>query len=91
MTDQARIAELEQALRLHLAIGPDDPLIIDPVERQLLQLQQDAGRLAEALLEEIECRYQACYAGTGADWRVQMEADEAYQLAHSVLRAQGGP
>jgi hypothetical protein len=30
-----RIAELEQALRLHLAVSPDDPLLLTPIEQQL--------------------------------------------------------
>lgn len=36
---QARITELEQALRLHLAVDPTDPILIEPVEKQLATLQ----------------------------------------------------
>jgi len=32
-----RIAELEQALRLHLAVSPDDPILLTPIERQLAE------------------------------------------------------
>jgi len=34
-TAQARILELEQALRLHLAVDPNDPILIIPKEAQL--------------------------------------------------------
>jgi DNA repair exonuclease SbcCD ATPase subunit len=34
-----RIEELEQALRLHLAVSPDDPLIIEPVEQEVVRLR----------------------------------------------------
>jgi hypothetical protein len=38
-----RILDLEQALRLHLAVGPDDPVLIEPVEQQLANAQADVA------------------------------------------------
>ena len=35
---RARIAELESALRLTLAVSPDDPLLLTPAEQQVVGL-----------------------------------------------------
>jgi len=35
-----RLLDLEQALRLHLAVGPDDPLVVEPVEQEVVRLRQ---------------------------------------------------
>lgn len=70
MTDQQRIAELEHALRLHLAVSPDDPLLVEPVEQEVVRLRTKLARLKDmqqgpgtpitrfhALLEELETRF----------------------------------
>ena len=36
-----RVAELEQALRLHLAVSPDDPILLTPIEQQLVAVTQE--------------------------------------------------
>jgi hypothetical protein len=46
---RARIAELEQALRLHLAVSPDDPLLVVPVERELARCREALKRLYGAV------------------------------------------
>ena len=38
---KARIAELESALRLNLAVSPDDPILITPAERRIAELEHD--------------------------------------------------
>lgn len=38
---RARIAELESALRLHLAVDPKDPLLLTPVEQLNKELGND--------------------------------------------------
>lgn len=35
----SRITELEQALRLHLAVSPDDPLLVEPAEQEVVRLR----------------------------------------------------
>jgi chromosome segregation ATPase len=47
-----RIAELEQALRLHLAVSPDDPVLITPVEQQLTTARRDALEVAAKYLDD---------------------------------------
>lgn len=48
---KAKIAELEQALRLHLAVSPDDPLLIEPVEQRLVRAEADLkGQTERALM-----------------------------------------
>lgn len=42
-----RVAELESALRLHLAIGPEDPLLLTPIEHQLADAQARVTKLEE--------------------------------------------
>jgi hypothetical protein len=37
---KAQRAKLEQALRLHLAVGPDDPLLVEPVEQEVARVRQ---------------------------------------------------
>ena len=39
-TLRARIAELESALRLTLAVSPDDPLLLTPAEQQVAELRE---------------------------------------------------
>jgi len=41
----------QQALRLHLAVAPDDPLLIEPMEKQLISCQEERDRAVEALKE----------------------------------------
>lgn len=43
----ARIEELESALRLNLAVAPDDPLLLTPVERQLYACREENERLKQ--------------------------------------------
>lgn len=52
----SRITELEQALRLHLAVSPDDPLLIEPVEQEVVRLR---ARLEAAEKERV--RFQKYY------------------------------
>lgn len=63
---RARVSELESALRTHLAVAPDDPILVTPAEQQLVSLQEricelegerDAARednaRVRAMLDEI--------------------------------------
>ncbi len=56
---RARIVELEHALRLHLAVSPDDPLLIEPVEQELVRLR--------AKVEELEKEKYALKRSVGLD------------------------
>ena len=46
---RARIAELESALRLTLAVSPDDPLLLTPAEQQVVGLREALASSTEAL------------------------------------------
>ena len=48
-TLRARIAELESALRLTLAVSPDDPLVLTPAEQQVVGLEAQVAGLIKAL------------------------------------------
>ena len=55
-----RVAELESALRLHLAIGPEDPLLLTPIEHQLADaqarvkdLEQEQAAIKQAVSREF--------------------------------------
>jgi len=44
---QVRIQELEQALRLQLAVDPDDPLVLSTIEQQLAEAQAEIAQYPE--------------------------------------------
>lgn len=50
---EARIKELEQALRLNLAVGQDDPIIVDPLEKQLLRVRDNWDAVSRSYDELI--------------------------------------
>ena len=54
---KARVSELNNALRLHMAVSPDDPLIITPVEKEIVILRAEVTTQREeiaALKAEVE-------------------------------------
>ena len=53
---RARIAELESALRLTLAVSPDDPLVLTPAEQQVVGLREAAWNLLDAISEANSAR-----------------------------------
>lgn len=53
---QRENAEIQRALRLHLAVGPDDPLLVEPVEKQVVVLQRENQEL-KSDRDELSGRY----------------------------------
>ena len=49
----ARVSELEGALRLCLAVSPDDPLIITPAEKEAVMLKEQIAALNALFSNEI--------------------------------------
>jgi len=54
---EQRILDLESALRLHLAVAVDDPILINPVERELAKYK-DVAEAAKRHVREISLSYQ---------------------------------
>ena len=53
-TLRARIAELESALRLTLAVSPDDPLVLTPAEQQVVGLEAQVAGLSGCCKDYVE-------------------------------------
>ncbi|MFH2073912.1 MAG: hypothetical protein ABIJ57_01005 [Pseudomonadota bacterium] len=51
-TLKARVSELNGALRLHLAVSPDDPLIITPIEKEIVLLRAEIATLTSKNIKE---------------------------------------
>ena len=63
---RARIAELESALRLTLAVSPDDPLVFTPAEQQVVALE---AKVAEVTKERDEWRRKAHLVSDDPDYQ----------------------
>lgn len=63
-----RVEELESALRLALAVAPDDPLLITEPEKEIFQLREQVRGLCESVIASaFESHVQLLH---GADYEV---------------------
>ena len=87
----SRLEELESALRLNLAIGPDDPILIDPLEKQVSALTAENGEFKEEL-GDIEGEHRDTLAER--DKRIEeltAERDELRQTLKAIYELWSGP